>query len=93
MRSVLDLNCEYYHLTLCRVASVGLLDMIASQQPTFNAAEIDNVKSLFEIVLNTMRSKGYMARTTATSRRSQYVNIYHRANWNKFGVVEDPLFV
>ena len=84
VRSVLGSTCEYHHLALCRVASVGSLDMIGSQQPRFSAAEGDDLKILFGIVLDTMRNNKYMDRMTAPRRRSQNVNIFHRANWCKF---------
>ena len=82
--------CEYQHLTLGRVASVGSLDMIGPQRPGLSAAEGDAVFTLFERLLHTMRHNDYMTRLTATPKSSQDVMLFHQSNWCKFVRSAEP---
>ena len=75
--------CEYQHLTLGRVASVGSLDMIGPQRPGLSAAEGDAVFTLFGRLLHTMRNNDYMTRLTATPKNSQDVMLFHRSIANR----------
>ena len=78
VRGELGSICKYHHLVLCRVASVGSLDMFGSQQPRFSAAEGDDVKILFRSLLEKMRDNGYMDRMRAPPKCSQDVDKFHR---------------
>ena len=57
VRSALGSICQNLHRAPYRVASIKPLDMIGSQRTRFSAAEIDDVKKLFTIVLYTRTLK------------------------------------
>ena len=56
-RSALESICQNLHRAFYRVASIKPLDTIGSQQTRFSAAEIDDVKKLFTILLYTRALK------------------------------------